>query len=180
MKKAFLFSAALILSVSLNTIAQEEVKTKAEVTKPAPASPPATVTETLKNGTKVTINYAQPAVKGRTIGKDIAPYGKVWRTGANGATQFEVDKEVKINGQTLAAGKYSLFTIPGEKEWTIILNKTWNQWGAYKYAETDDVLRFTVKPAKAKEFTERMTFNIEKSGKISLLWGDVDVNFTVK
>ncbi len=180
MKKAFLFSAALILSVSLHTIAQEEVKAKTEVSKPAPASPPATVTETLKNGTTVTINYAQPAVKGRTIGKDIAPYGKVWRTGANAATQFEVNKEVKINGQTLPAGKYSLFTIPGEKEWTIILNKTWDQWGAYKHTEADDVLRFTVKPGKANEFTERLTFNIEKSGKVSLLWGDADVSITVK
>jgi len=179
MKKVFLFSAALILSLS--AMAQEEVKaTKTEVTKAAPASPPATVTETLKNGAKVTINYAQPAVKGRTIGKEIAPYGKVWRTGANAATQFEVDKEVKLNGQTLPAGKYSLFTIPGEKEWTIILNKTWDQWGAYKYADADDAVRFVVKPEKAKDFTERMTFKIEKSGKISLLWGDVDVNFTVK
>src|SRR5690606_18967504 len=118
-------------------------------------SPPATATETLKNGTVSTINYAQPAVNDRKIGDKIAPYGKVWRTGANAATQFEVSKDVKIHGSALPAGKYALFTIPGEKEWTIILNKTWDQWGAYKYDENQDALRFTVKAAKAKEFTER-------------------------
>lgn len=171
MKKVILFSTALILFLSFNSIAQE---------KPAPASPAATASQTLNNGTKVTINYAQPGIKGRTIGNEIAPYGKLWRTGANAATQFEIDKDVKINGKTLAAGKYALFSIPGEKEWTIIFNKTWNQGGTSKYAEADDALRFTVKPEKAKEFTERMTFDIQKSGKVSLIWGNTNVNFTVK
>lgn len=182
MKKVLLFSTVLLLSLTLQSIAQEESKLAVipVVSKPAPASPPATTTQTLKNGTKVTINYAQPAVKGRTIGKELAPYGKVWRTGANAATQFEVDKDVKINGNTLSAGKYSLFTIPGEKEWIIILNKTWDQWGAYKYNEKEDALRFIVKPEKTKEFVERLTFQIEESGKVSLSWGDVLIALYLK
>lgn len=143
-------------------------------------SPPATATETLKNGTVVTINYAQPSVKGRTIGNEIAPYGKVWRTGANAATQFEVSKDVTINGQALKAGKYSLFTIPGAKEWVVIFNKKWDQWGAYKYDEKEDALRVTVKPSKSKTSTEKMTFTIAKSGEVNLLWGDVKVGFKVK
>lgn len=143
-------------------------------------SPPATVQETIGKGTVVTINYAQPSVKGRTIGNEIAPYGKVWRTGANAATQFEVSQDVTINGQALKAGKYSLFTIPGVKEWTIIFNKTWDQWGAYKYDEKEDALRITAKPAKSKSFTEKMAFTIGKSGDVNLLWGDVKVGFKVK
>lgn len=143
-------------------------------------SPPATVQETISKGTVVTINYAQPSVKDRTIGNEIAPYGKVWRTGANAATQFEVSRDVKINGQVLKAGKYALFTIPGVKEWTIIFNKTWDQWGAYKYDEKQDALRIVAKPTKSKSFTEKMTFTIAKSGDVDLLWGDVQVGFKVK
>jgi len=88
-------------------------------------SPPALARETLANGTMVTIDYSQPSVKGRTIGKDLEPMpGKIWRTGANEATVFEVNKAVKVEGQNLAAGKYALFTIAGEGEWTVIFNKT--------------------------------------------------------
>ncbi|HLG38140.1 MAG TPA: DUF2911 domain-containing protein [Chitinophagaceae bacterium] len=146
-----------------------------------PPSPPATAKETLNNGTVVTINYSQPGVKGRTIGKDLEPInGKVWRTGANKATVFEVSKDVKVEGQTLTAGKYGLFTISGEDEWTIIFNKTWDQWGAFNYKETDDALRVKVKPGKAKEFAERMTFAMDKSGKVSLLWGNSQVDFNLQ
>ena len=143
-------------------------------------SPPALAKETLNNGTTVSIDYSQPAVKGRSIGKDLEPMrGQVWRTGANEATVFEVDKDVKIEGQSLPAGKYGLFTIMKDDEWTIILNKKWDQWGAFTYNEADDALRVKVKSTKAAAFSERMTFQIEKDGKISLLWGDIEVDFMV-
>lgn len=142
-------------------------------------SPPDSVTQTTNNGLVITINYSQPGIKGRTIGKEIAPYGKVWRTGANEATTFEISKNAKIEGQSLPAGKYSLYTIPGEDEWTIILNKTWKQWGTV-YKMEEDVLRVKVKPGKAKSFYEKMTFAIDKTGKVSLMWGDTQVDFDVK
>jgi hypothetical protein len=143
-------------------------------------SPPALVKETLKNGVTVSIDYSQPAVKGRTIGTDLEPLpAKVWRTGANEATVFEVDKDVKIEGQPLPAGKYGLFSIMDGDEWTIIFNKTWNQWGAFTYKEADDALRVKVKSGKANPFSERMTFKIAKDGKITLLWGDIEVDFMV-
>jgi hypothetical protein len=174
MKKLFTLALVAVgLVTSVATRAQDEDKSKRP-------SPPAKVTETTTGGTTITIDYSQPAVKGRTIGKEIAPYGEVWRTGANEATTFEVSKDVKINGQALSAGKYALFTIPNEKEWVIILNKTAQQWGAYKYDQAQDALRVTVKPGKAKSFTERMTFTISKAGKVSLLWGNVQVDFTVQ
>jgi hypothetical protein len=143
-------------------------------------SPPALAKDTLKNGVIVSIDYSQPAVKGRTIGKDVEPMpGQVWRTGANEATVFEVNKDVKIEGQALPAGKYGLFTIMNGDEWTIIFNKTWNQWGAFSYKEADDALRVNVKSGKAEPFSERMTFRIAKAGKISLLWGGIEVDFMV-
>jgi len=143
-------------------------------------SPPALVKETLNNGVTVSIDYSQPAVKGRTIGTDLEPMeAKGWRTGANEATVFEVDKDVKIEGQPLAAGKYGLFTIMIGDEWTIIFNNTWNQWGAFNYKEADDALRVKVKSAKAPQFSERMTFQVSKDGRITLLWGDIEVDFMV-
>jgi hypothetical protein len=105
--------------------------------------------------------------------------GKVWRTGANEATVFEADKDVKIEDQSLPAGKYGLFTIMDGDEWIIIFNKTWKQWGAFSYKEADDALRVKVKSVKAPAFSERMTFQIAKDGKITLLWGDIEVDFMV-
>lgn len=146
-----------------------------------PASPPAKATETTDDGATITINYSQPSVKGRTIGKDLEPMeGKVWRTGANKATVFEVNKDVKVEGKALPAGKYALFTIVNGDEWTIIFNKTADQWGAFNYKEADDALRVKVKGSKAKEFSEKMTFAVNKKGKVSLMWGDKQVDFNVK
>ena len=146
-----------------------------------PASPAAKITETTNDGATITINYSQPSVKGRTIGTNLEPMeGKVWRTGANKATVFEVSKDVKVEGKELAAGKYGLFTIMNGDEWTIIFNKTWDQWGAFNYKEADDALRVKVKGKKAEPFSEKMTFGISKAGKVSLAWGEKEVDFSVK
>jgi hypothetical protein len=127
-----------------------------------------------------TVKYAQPAVKGRNVwAGNLAPYSKVWRTGADNATTLELDKDVKIEGKALAAGKYSLFTIPGEKEWTIIINKNAAQWGAYSYKEAEDVLRVSVPAGKAKNFVERFTIAIDNS-TMNLSWENVSVNVSFK
>ena len=172
MKKMFLPVLVATMLLSVYSCSAQGDKSKRP-------SPPAKVSETLSSGVTVTIDYSQPSVKGRSIGKELAPYGKVWRTGANEATVFEVDKNVKIEGQSLPAGKYGLFTIMNGDEWTIIFNNTWKQWGAFDYKETDDALRVKVKSGKADPFAERMTFKIAKDGKISLLWGDMEVDFMV-
>ncbi len=142
-------------------------------------SPPAIVTETISSGTIVSIDYSQPSLKGRKVGTELAPYGQVWRTGANEATVFEVSKDVKVEGQPLAAGKYGLYSIPGESEWTIIFSKTWKTWGT-QYKEADDALRVKVSPAKTETISEKLTFFIDKSGKVSLSWGDTVVAFNVQ
>lgn len=166
-----LFSLALVTLISISSFAQQDKSKR--------ASPPALVTETISSGAKISIDYSQPSLKGRKMGGEVATYGQVWRTGANEATVFETDKDVTVEGKTLPAGKYGLYSIPGENEWVIIFNKTWKQWGT-NYKETDDALRVTVKPAKSAAATEKMTFTIDKSGKVTLLWGDVAVAFMVK
>jgi hypothetical protein len=167
--KQLLFS--LLALVSISALAQQDKSKR--------PSPPALVTQKIKNGTTITIDYSQPSLKGRAIGTEIAPYGEVWRTGANEATVFEIDRDVKIEGQDLPAGKYSLYRIPGEKEWVFIFNKTWKQWGTV-YKQEEDALRVKVKPGRSKTSTEKMTFEISDKGKVSLLWGELDVKFEVE
>jgi hypothetical protein len=169
MKKVLLLSAIALVTIGV----------QAQGDKSKRPSPPAKVTETTSKGVVITIDYSQPSVKSREIGKEIAPYGQVWRTGANEATVFEVSKDVKVEGKALPAGKYGLYSVPGKDEWVIIFNKTWNQWGT-KYAEADDALRVKVKPGKAPKFTEQMTFTVDKSGKVALLWGNEQVAFNVQ
>ena len=143
-----------------------------------PASPKAEVSGKA-GAANVKIVYCQPSAKGRKIMGGLVPYGEVWRTGANEATTIEFDKPVKVEGKELAAGKYSLFTIPGENEWTIIFNKEPNQWGAYKYKDSEDVLRVKVKPTKTDSFVETFTIDSGKD-KVNLKWENTAVAFTVK
>lgn len=144
-------------------------------------SPPVKVTQKISSGATITIDYGQPSVKGRTIGKDLEPMdGKVWRTGANEATTFQTNKDLTVEGSKLPAGKYGLFTIFNGNDVTVIFNKTWDQWGAFNYKEGDDALRINVKSGKASPPAEKMTFKIASSGLVTLTWGDKKVDFTVK
>ena len=167
-----LFSTLWVVLVLLSTtaFAQDEDKSKRP-------SPPAKATGKVGN-TTITIDYSRPSVKGRNVWSELAPYGQVWRTGANEATTFEVNNDVMVEGKALPAGKYSLFTIPGENEWTVIFNKEPKQWGAYKYDETKDALRVTVKPKKAPKMTEQFTINVNK-GTVAMLWENAQVDFKV-
>jgi len=106
---------------------------------------------------KITLSYCRPNVKGRKIFGYSEPYGIVWRTGANAATTISFTDEVTIEGQKVPAGEYALFTIPGEKEWTFILNKTAKQWGAYAYKDIDDLIRFKVPRTHTPQLTETLT-----------------------
>lgn len=140
-------------------------------------SPPATAEGTIGK-TKVTIKYSQPSARGRQIMGGLVPYGEVWRTGANETTSITFSAPAKIEGKDIAAGTYALFTIPGESEWTIILNKTIG-WGHYKYKQDEDVLRVTVKPAKTAAFVEKFNISVVKDG-IDLQWENTSVPVKIK
>lgn len=167
MKSLFLFAA---ISLVAFTAGAQKVNTK---------SPIAEVKGVSSNGTPIYIRYNQPSVRGRTIGKDLEPMsGKVWRTGADSATVFEIKKAVKVEGKDLPAGRYALFTIANGDDWTIIFNKDVYKWGAFSYKEDQDVLRVQVKAGKTPKFQEKFTITVKK-GKVDLLWGDSDVAFKV-
>ena len=118
----------------------------------------------------VEIIYSRPFLKGREFGKDIVPFGKVWRTGANEATIFETNQDILIEGKLLPAGKYSLYTIPNETETIVIFNKDWNQWGT-NYNEKQDALRVTVPTFQSEENIEQFTIDLDESGAACLVWG---------
>src|SRR6185369_1731517 len=159
--------------------------------------------------TDVTITYSRPGVKGRRIFGDpvasqagtkgeatldeqnvrpkdaaIVPWGHVWRTGANEATQFVVTDDVLINGQKLAAGSYSLHTIPTRDEWTIVFNGTANQWGSFNYDPAKDTLRVKAKPQWVNDSQEWLAYTFDPvtadSAQVNIRWEKVSVPFTVK
>ena len=133
--------------------------------------------------TDVTITYSRPGVKGRKIWGGLVPYGQVWRTGANEATTISFSDDVTINGKDLPKGSYSLHTIPGADEWTLIFNKVADQWGSYSYDEKQDALRVTAKPRPSLEKHEWLTFDAPElsadQATFVLQWENIEVQFTV-
>jgi hypothetical protein len=204
LRKRFYISSFAVVALLVG-VAQY---TSAQVRSPRP-SQKASVMQTI-GVTDVTITYSRPGVKGRTVwgdppatmaarakgeatldnqnerqkGEPIVPYGHVWRAGANEATQFVVTDDVLINGQKLAAGSYSLHTVPGKDEWTIVFNGTANQWGSFSYDEKKDTLRVKAKPEWVTESQEWLAYNIEpvtdNSAQVSIRWEKLRVPFTVE
>lgn len=144
----------------------------------APASPPAKATGKIGDA-NITIDYSSPSVKGRKIFGGLEPYGKVWRAGANKATTFETDKDITVEGKPLPAGKYAFFVIPTESDWTVVFNKTADQWGAFKYDQGQDALRVTVKPKKTDALTERLAYAVDDNG-VTLKWENVELPIAIK
>lgn len=122
----------------------------------------------------ITIKYTAPNVRGRVIWGGLVPYNEVWVTGAHKATSFEINKGFSVGGKNIPAGKYALFTIPGETTWTFIVNKTWDQHLADKYSAADDLARIEVIPDKTSEVQERLNYSVEtksaKEGFIVIAW----------
>ncbi len=173
MKQVFVI--ALVCLFSLNTL-----NSCAQADKSKRPSPPAVATQKI-GSTTVTMSYSQPSVKGRTIGTDLEPMeDKVWRAGANEATVFEIDKDVILEGKLLPKGKYGFFILVSGEAWTLIFNKTWDQWGAFKYNEKDDVLRIGVRDNEVDSFSEKLTYKIDADGTVHILWGDRDVSFVIQ
>ncbi|GAB1446893.1 hypothetical protein MASR2M41_27130 [Flammeovirgaceae bacterium] len=151
---------------------------------------PQTETDTLKGslkayavgkigGANFTVNYYSPATRGRMIWGGLVAYNNVWVTGAHKATSIEFDKDIKIGETIVKAGKYAIFTIPGEDQWSIIINKNWNQHLADDYTEAEDVVRFQITPEVNESHQERLRYAIESEseaqGGIVMNWDKVEV-----
>lgn len=134
----------------------------------------------INEGDSIKINYHSPGVRKRIIWGGLVPYDEVWVTGAHDATTLEVPKPFVVNGKEIPAGKYAFFTIPGKKEWTIIINKNWVQHLASEYDEKDDIVRIKIKPIK-NSHTERLQYFIENkndnNGKIAVAWEKLRIEF---
>jgi hypothetical protein len=175
MKKNNFISACLIMLLATLTLILPE-----QLWAQQPLSPGDSATA-MVGKTEVKIKYFSPAVRDRQIWGNVVEYDKVWRTGANNATVLELSNPVRIEGKNIPAGKYALFTIPRSGgEWTVILNKTWDQWGAYNYDENQDVHRFEVKPKKEIEISENLKFYVNNKGNVKFEWEYLSFDFDLK
>jgi len=164
--------AVAVILMAMNMSAQTEKKS------------PAATAKGVVNGKTISINYSSPSVRGRKIWGELVPYDKVWRAGANEATQFETDKDIMVEGKALPAGKYSLYAIPGEKQWKFIFNSEVGQWGIKRTGETTedpskDVLTVTVTPKKSGKVNESLLYQVTKTG-FELDWDNLSVPVSIK
>ncbi len=145
---------------------------------------PHTETMAMIGDAHIHIDYSSPGVRGRIIFGGLVGYDQVWQAGAHMATWIETNKDLIIAGKMLPAGKYGFFTIPSKEDWTIMINKNWEQHGKDEYNEADDVIRFNVTPNISEDITEHLEYKVNKlnnsEGTISLAWEKVTISFPFK
>lgn len=166
---ALVFAAATLAVVGLDAQSPE----------PRP-SPPGTAVATI-DGATITIGYSRPSMRGRTIMGRLVPYGRVWRTGANEATSLTTDKAIDLGGLAVPAGKYTLYTLPGENDWKLIVNKQTGQWGT-DYDEKQDLGRVALKKSATSAAVEQFTISIDKAvkgGVLTLVWENTELTAAI-
>jgi hypothetical protein len=168
---------AAVLAATLTTVAAAQ-----QVDFPRP-SPNASISQ-LVGITDIELHYSRPGVKGRAIWGGLVPYDQVWRTGANENTTIRFSTAVKVEGHELPAGTYGLQTIPTAGDWTLILSKDADEWGAFDYKPEHDAMRATVKTRPGNRFEERMGFRFEdltdEGATVVLAWEKLEVPFKVE
>ena len=169
---------SVVLLVSAVVIAAQA----AQQDKSKRPSPPGTAEVTLK-GKKITIDYSRPYLKGRHVGQELAPYGKIWRTGANEATALTTEVDLNIGGTRVPAGKYTLWTLPSEGTWKLIVNTQTGQWGT-NYDESQDLARIDMQKTALPQSVEQFTISFEKkdenTANLNLDWENIRVWVAVK
>ena len=187
-----LFIYIFIAALSLNACQSKKEIADDHKHYSAPATPEAdTVKKSLPKETHamigdahITIKYTAPVTKGRVIWGGLVPYNEIWVTGAHRATSFEINKAFNINGQSVPAGKYAIFTIPDEETWTFILNKNWDQHLADEYNAAEDILRITVIPERLEENQERLLYAIETisgtEANLQISWEKIRITIPLK
>ncbi len=168
-------AASLLAAFACNTepAPAPEAETSTEEAEPERLSPHESVAAMLGEA-NITITYGRPYKKGREIYGGLVPYDEVWRTGADEATTLETDRDLMLGTLHVPAGKYALFTIPGESMWTLVVNKVSDQWGAFSYDEAQDLGRVQMSVSEMDEMTEQLTIGIEagegSNGTLSIVW----------
>jgi Protein of unknown function (DUF2911) len=157
-KSRLLFVAVMVVILAAGIVAQDQPK--------QPLSPAGTASVSFADGKTVTINYSRPSVRNRKVFGDLVPYGQIWRTGANSATSLKTDVDLTIGGAAVPAGSYTLYSIPGETAWKLVINKQTGQWGT-DYDEKQDLARVDMKVAKNAPPTEQFTISLDKTGASS-------------
>jgi Protein of unknown function (DUF2911) len=172
---AAVLMAWLVISLTLAIAAQQQDKSKRP-------SPPGTAEGTIK-GKKVTISYSRPSMKGRKIMGELVPYGKVWRAGANEATTLTTEIDLDIGGAKVPAGTYTLYALPSEESWKLIINKQTGQWGT-EYHEDQDLARVDMKKtalaAPVEQFTIALNQTSNDSADLVMEWEKTRVSVPVK
>lgn len=147
-------------------------------------SPPATATYD-KNGLKMEIRYSSPFKKGRLLfgeasGKALQPYGQYWRLGANEATSFETNQDIKIEGNLLKAGKYQLYAYPGKESWDLVLGSDWDRWGYKEPDKKNEVLRLKLNPNNNASFSESLVLTFDENAHLKIKWDRVELNVRIE
>jgi hypothetical protein len=127
-------------------------------------SPPAQAQCKFSDGKTITVDYSSPRLKGRKVGGEVAPYGQVWRTGANEATTFVTTAPLSADGRDIPAGSYTIFTLPEQNKWTLIVSKHTGEWGIpYKY-ESEEIARIPMSVSKTSAPVENFTISFDHTG----------------
>lgn len=152
--------------------------------KPTASKSPKKTAMEIVDGNHIHIDYSSPSVRGRQIFGGLVAYGEVWATGAHKATWIQFDQPVTIGDQSIPAGKYGLFTIPGKQEWTVILNSVWDMHLADDYDASKDVIRITCTPETLENTVESLTYSVQKiasqTTEIAISWDKTKIKFVLK
>lgn len=145
---------------------------------------PIAIASVKNNGTYIKVVYGQPYRNGRQIFGDLVPYGKVWRTGANEATEITITNTVLMGEEAIQAGTYSLFSIPGQDTWTLILNNSLGQWGAFDYDQATDYKRMGFPSKKLDDPVEAFSISFDDVNlnrtRMILKWDSVQVDIPIR
>jgi hypothetical protein len=158
MRKAIATISVLCLALVVLALASHARQDKSK--RP---SPPATAKLDLGGGKSITVDYSSPRLKGRTVGKEIAPFGQIWRVGANEATTFVTTADLTVGGTPVPAGNYTMFAIPDQDKWVLIISKKTGEWGTDYPGPSDDLARIDMKVSTLPSPVENFTISFDKS-----------------
>jgi hypothetical protein len=163
------FRSALVVLLTLLTLSAAGSATiEAQQQRPSPLDS----VQTVIAGAEIAVQYGRPSMRGRTIYGGLVPYGSVWRTGANEATHIRTSADLRIGDHTIPAGHYTLYTLPGEEAWSLIVNERTGQWGT-EYSADQDLVRIPMTLATLEEPVEMFTITVEETeggGVLALEW----------